>query len=48
MTAKELEYLVAKALRESGITCDSDTWSEVMAKEALALLRTYGALNEEK
>jgi hypothetical protein len=35
---------VAAALRASGRTCDEDSWSEVMALEAVNCLRRTGAL----
>jgi hypothetical protein len=35
---------VSLAMRMSGKTCDEDSWSEVMASEAIACLRKLGAL----
>lgn len=35
---------VANSLRNSGRTCDEDSWSEVMAREALSCLWRLGAL----
>ena len=35
---------VAKAMRESGRTCDEDSWDTVMAWEAVRVLRDMGAL----
>ena len=39
-----LTGVVAKAMRESGRTCDSDDWDTVMAWEAIRALRQLGAL----
>ena len=36
--------VVAKAMRESGKTCDADSWDTVMAWEAVRVLRDMGAL----
>ena len=41
---RELIAVVAKALRNSGRTCDEDSWSEIMASEAVACLHRMGAL----
>ena len=35
---------VAKAMRESGRTCDENSWDTVLAWEAVRVLRDMGAL----
>ena len=44
MTDRELIALVAKAFRNSGSTCDEDSWPEVMARDAVKCLRAEGVL----
>lgn len=41
---KYLIMCVAAAMRASGKTCDEDSWSEVMAQEAVGCLKRMGAL----
>lgn len=41
---KYLIEQVSLAMRMSGKTCDEDSWSEVMAREAVACLKRMGAL----
>lgn len=36
--------IVAKALSESGRTCDEDSWPHIMAMEAVRSLKNIGAL----
>lgn len=36
--------VVAKAMRDSGRTCDADSWDMVMAWEAIAALKRLGVL----
>ena len=36
--------VVAKAMRESGKTCNDDSWDVVMASEAVHALRQIGAI----
>ena len=43
----DMKYLimcVANSLRNSGSTCDEDSWPEVMAYEAVRCLNRMGAL----
>lgn len=44
---KVIIALVAEAMRDSGKTCDDDSWSFVMAEEAIRKLEQLGLLANE-